>query len=47
MPYDSNTELAVRSIQRLTLFRESAGATVWISHDSEDWGGVQEHAPAC
>ena len=41
MPYDSNTELAVRSIQRLTLIRESAGATVWISHDSEDWGGVQ------
>jgi glyoxylase-like metal-dependent hydrolase (beta-lactamase superfamily II) len=46
MPYDHNTELAVQSIQRLKLIRDSADATVWISHDPEDWAEF-EHAPAC
>lgn len=44
MPYDANTELSVRSIQRLKLLRESADATVWISHDPEDWAEF-DHAP--
>jgi len=46
MPYDSNTEVAIRSIQRLKLLRESADATVWITHDPEDWADFG-HAPAC
>jgi N-acyl homoserine lactone hydrolase len=46
MPYDSNTELAIRSIRRLKLLRESADATVWITHDPEDWAEFQ-HAPYC
>ena len=46
MPYDSNTELAIQSIQRLKLVREQADATVWITHDPEDWSEL-EHAPSC
>lgn len=46
MPYDANTELSIRSIQRLKLIRESADATVWITHDPEDWAEF-DHAPAC
>lgn len=46
MPYDANTELSIRSIQRLKLLRESADATVWISHDPDDWAEL-EHAPKC
>lgn len=46
MPYDANTEEAVRSIRRLQLLRESADATVWISHDPQDWAEFG-HAPVC
>ena len=44
--FDANTEEAVRSIQRIKLIRASADATVWISHDPEDWAELK-HAPAC
>ncbi|HEY9414950.1 MAG TPA: N-acyl homoserine lactonase family protein [Pseudonocardia sp.] len=37
MGTDANTQEAVRSIRRLQLLRDSADATVWISHDPEDW----------
>lgn len=46
MPYDSDTAQSVRSIQRLKLLREAADATVWISHDPEDWSEFP-HAPHC
>lgn len=36
-PIDWDTAEAVRSLQRLKVIRESADATVWITHDPEDW----------
>lgn len=45
-PFDANTEVAVQSIRRLKLIRQSADAVVWISHDPEDWADLQ-HAPHC
>ena len=45
-PFDSNTEVAIQSIRRLKLLRAAADATVWISHDPEDWAGLL-HAPKC
>lgn len=46
MPYDASTEQSLRSIRRLQLIRDTADATVWITHDPEDWAEFQ-HAPAC
>lgn len=46
MPYDWDTAEAIRSIQRLKLVRDTADATVWITHDPEDWAEF-EHAPKC
>jgi N-acyl homoserine lactone hydrolase len=46
MPYDASTEQSLRSIRRLQLIRDTADATVWITHDPEDWADF-EHAPAC
>lgn len=45
-PVDSDTAAAVRSLQRLKLIRDSADATVWITHDPEDWADLR-HAPYC
>lgn len=45
-PFDCNTEIAVQSIRRLKLLRAAADATVWISHDPEDWADFV-HAPQC
>jgi glyoxylase-like metal-dependent hydrolase (beta-lactamase superfamily II) len=46
MPYDADTVQALRSIRRLNLLRDSADATIWISHDPQDWAEFQ-HAPHC
>lgn len=37
MGTDYNTYEAVRSIRRLQMLRDSADATIWISHDPDDW----------
>lgn len=44
MPYDADTVESLRSIRRLQMIRDAADATVWISHDPEDWAEFQ-HAP--
>jgi N-acyl homoserine lactone hydrolase len=36
-PVDADTAAAVRSLRRLKLLRDSADATVWITHDPDDW----------
>jgi N-acyl homoserine lactone hydrolase len=43
-PVDADTAAAVRSLRRLKLLRDTADATVWITHDPEDWAELQ-HAP--
>ena len=43
-PVDADTKAAVQSLQRLKLLRDTADATVWITHDPEDWAELQ-HAP--
>lgn len=43
-PIDWNTDLAIQSLQRLKTIRESADATVWITHDPDDWTDFA-HAP--
>jgi glyoxylase-like metal-dependent hydrolase (beta-lactamase superfamily II) len=45
-PVDADTAAAVQSLRRLKLLRDSADATVWITHDPEDWAELQ-HAPRC
>lgn len=44
MPYDADTVESLRSIRRLQVMRDAADATVWITHDPEDWAEF-EHAP--
>lgn len=41
MPSDANTRESVASIRLLRRLRDSLDATMWISHDPEDWGRVQ------
>ncbi|MFC7550463.1 N-acyl homoserine lactonase family protein [Plantactinospora sp. GCM10030261] len=36
-PYDANAVDAARSVERLRMLRDSTGATIWISHDPDDW----------
>lgn len=36
-PYDSNSAQAAQSIERLKLIRDATEATIWISHDPDDW----------
>ncbi len=45
-PVDADTAAAVRSLRRLKLLRDSADATVWITHDPQDWA-EHPHAPQC
>jgi len=45
-PVDADTAASVRSLRRLKLLRDSADATVWITHDPEDWAEYP-HAPRC
>lgn len=44
MPVDVNPQEAVRSLQRLKAIRDMHEATVWISHDPDDWAELP-HAP--
>jgi N-acyl homoserine lactone hydrolase len=39
IPYynDADTDAAVRSLDRILLLEETLEATVWISHDPDDW----------
>lgn len=46
MPYDADVAQSLRSIRRLNLLKDSADATIWISHDPEDWAEFG-HAPHC
>ncbi|OLT41669.1 MBL fold metallo-hydrolase [Saccharomonospora sp. CUA-673] len=46
MPSDYNTLHAVRSIRRVKQLATAHDATVWISHDPEDWATLK-HAPTC
>lgn len=43
-PIDADTVRATRTLRRLKRLRESEDATVWISHDPDDWSDL-EHAP--
>jgi N-acyl homoserine lactone hydrolase len=43
-PVDADTAAAVRSLRRLKLLRDTADATVWITHDPDDWSDYA-HAP--
>lgn len=45
-PVDADTKVAVQSLQRIKLIRDSADATVWITHDPDDWAELS-HAPHC
>jgi len=44
MPLDTDPIQAARSIQRLKAIRDMHEATIWISHDPEDWAELP-HAP--
>jgi glyoxylase-like metal-dependent hydrolase (beta-lactamase superfamily II) len=46
MPADWDAHRAVESIHRLRLLRDAVDATVWISHDPEDWAELHQGA-AC
>ena len=43
-PADTDAIAAVQSLRRLKLIRDTADATVWITHDPEDWAEY-DHAP--
>ena len=45
-PIDADTLSAIRTLKRIKRLRESEDATVWISHDPQDWAEYQ-HAPYC
>jgi N-acyl homoserine lactone hydrolase len=45
LPSEYDSEAAVRSMQRLVSIEASADATIWISHDTEDWATFG--APRC
>jgi glyoxylase-like metal-dependent hydrolase (beta-lactamase superfamily II) len=43
-PIDADTKRAVQSVRRLKYLTESLEATIWISHDPDDWAEFA-HAP--
>jgi N-acyl homoserine lactone hydrolase len=45
-PIDYDTVAALRTLRRVKRLRESEDATVWITHDPDDWAEFK-HAPAC
>jgi N-acyl homoserine lactone hydrolase len=45
-PIDHDTKSALRTLRRIKRLRESEEATVWITHDPDDWAAYK-HAPAC
>jgi N-acyl homoserine lactone hydrolase len=45
-PIDADTMASVRTLRRLKRLRDSEEASVWISHDPDDWAEYK-HAPYC
>lgn len=45
-PIDWDTRVAVQSLQRIKRIAEAEEASIWITHDPDDWKTYQ-HAPAC
>jgi glyoxylase-like metal-dependent hydrolase (beta-lactamase superfamily II) len=45
-PIDADTKSALRTVRRIKRLRESEEATVWITHDPDDWAELK-HAPYC
>jgi N-acyl homoserine lactone hydrolase len=45
-PLDSDTLSSVRSLKRIKRMAESEEASIWITHDPDDWADYK-HAPAC
>jgi N-acyl homoserine lactone hydrolase len=45
-PIDWDTRVALHTIQRIKRLQESEEATVWITHDPDDWA-EHKHAPYC
>lgn len=43
-PIDSDTKEALRSLRKLKQLKETLDATIWISHDPDDWAEFA-HAP--
>jgi len=43
-PIDADTKEALRSLRKLKYLKESLDATIWISHDPDDWAEFA-HAP--
>ncbi|WP_435159413.1 N-acyl homoserine lactonase family protein [Amycolatopsis sacchari] len=45
-PIDHDTKSSLRTLRRLKRLRESEDATLWITHDPDDWAAYG-HAPTC
>lgn len=45
-PIDWDTRVALNSLKRIKRIQESEEATVWITHDPDDWA-EHKHAPYC
>lgn len=45
-PLDCDTKSAITTLRRIKRLAESEEATVWITHDPDDWAEYQ-HAPSC
>jgi N-acyl homoserine lactone hydrolase len=45
-PLDCDTLSSVRTLQRIKRLAESEEASIWITHDPDDWAEYK-HAPAC
>ena len=45
-PIDWDTRVALDSLRRIKRIAEAEEATVWITHDPDDWAELK-HAPYC
>lgn len=45
-PIDADSRAATQTLRRLKRLRESEEASVWITHDPDDWASYK-HAPSC
>lgn len=45
-PLDCDTKASLQTLRRLKRISESEDASVWITHDPDDWAEYK-HAPAC
>lgn len=45
-PIDADTKQALTTLRRIKRIRESEDASVWITHDPDDWAEYK-HAPYC